>query len=269
MKKRVIFLSGTEPRHTYVHSVIASCDDIEIVYAILEGSEQSLKNRTDLTHDDTGIMREHILQRQKSEESFFKTIPNIYHPIKYIAKGSINSDEVYNQIKLLDIDYVVCYGSSILKDFWFDLFPNKIINMHLGLSPYYRGSGTNFWAMADNNFACIGTTFMYMDKGIDTGKIIIQKRATVQKNDTPHCIGNRLIKDSADFLPYMITHLKEIENSTETPNFNSFRKFCARKDFTQNVIENFYKNFSYNRDYYIENMDNLNKMFPIVNRGQK
>ena len=40
----------------------------------------------------------------------------------------------------------------------------------------------------------VGATFMYIDAGIDTGEIIHQIRADIVIGDSPHSIGNRLIK---------------------------------------------------------------------------
>ena len=74
-----------------------------------------------------------------------------------------------NQIKKNNPDIIIVYGSSIIAPLTND-FKNKIINVHLGLSPYYRGSGTNFYPILNSKPEYIGVTFMFLDKGIDTGK---------------------------------------------------------------------------------------------------
>ena len=264
MKKKIVFISGNELRHQYVQNVLACDPDIEIIMAIIEGIEQSLEKRTDFTYDNENVMRKHIEDRKMSEQQYFVFVPNVYYPIYYIPKGQINSNQIKQSLQNLNPDYVVCYGSSILKDFWFTFFQNKIINMHLGLSPYYRGSGTNFWAMYDNMFACVGTTFMYMNEGVDTGKIIYQKRAKILFEDTPHDIGNRLIKESAHCLSNLIKNIPYIEDHTTKPVFNQYRRFCKRSDFTVGVIEQFYKQFEFNRNLYIKNREKQEKEFPIV-----
>ena len=37
------------------------------------------------------------------------------------------------------------YGTTIIKGDLIRIFEKRIINLHLGLSPYYRGAGTNFF----------------------------------------------------------------------------------------------------------------------------
>ena len=39
-----------------------------------------------------------------------------------------------------------------------------MINVHLGLSPYYKGSATNFWPFVNNELQFLGVTFMVTDK---------------------------------------------------------------------------------------------------------
>ena len=62
------------------------------------------------------------------------------------------------------------------------------------MSPYYRGSGTNFWPFVNNELQFIGATFMHIDEGVDTGEIIHQIRANIFHDDNIHQIGNRLIR---------------------------------------------------------------------------
>ena len=41
---------------------------------------------------------------------------------------------------------------------------NKILNLHLGISPYYKGSGTNYFPLVNNEPQYVGATFMFLDK---------------------------------------------------------------------------------------------------------
>ena len=85
------------------------------------------------------------------------------------------------------------YGCSIIQEPLLSVFDGRFVNVHLGLSPYYRGSGTNFWPLVNKEPEFVGATFMHIDSGIDTGEIIHQIRADYFWGDTPSSIGNRLI----------------------------------------------------------------------------
>ena len=74
-----------------------------------------------------------------------------------------------------------------------DAYKGKFLNVHLGLSPYYKGR-TNIFPIIDKRPEMVGATFMYIDQGIDTGDIIHQIQADYFVGDSVHSVGNRLIK---------------------------------------------------------------------------
>jgi methionyl-tRNA formyltransferase len=79
------------------------------------------------------------------------------------------------------------------------------------LSPYYRGSGTNFFPFVNNEPEYVGATFMYIDEGIDTGEIIHQIRPTIFLGDTIHHVGNRLIKEMAIVCEKLIISFNQLQ----------------------------------------------------------
>jgi len=92
-------------------------------------------------------------------------------------------------------DFVVSFGyRHIIKEDAINYFGNKIINLHIALLPFNRGSHPNFWSFWDGTPA--GVTIHLVDKGIDTGDILYQKTVTFAKNeDTFAKTYSRLIKE--------------------------------------------------------------------------
>ena len=72
-------------------------------------------------------------------------------------------------------------------------YKKKFLNIHLGLSPYYKGSATNFWPFVNNELQFVGVSFLGIDDGIDTGPIIHQIRPDFKIGDSIHDVGNKLI----------------------------------------------------------------------------
>ena len=104
----------------------------------------------------------------------------------------------------------------------------------MGLSPYYEGSGTNFWPFVEDELSAIGTTFMHIDSGIDTGDIIHQIRAKIKKNDSIHSIGNRLIKDSASECVKIIKNFNMLKKHKKN---SSEGRLYRNKDFNEECIK--------------------------------
>jgi methionyl-tRNA formyltransferase len=74
----------------------------------------------------------------------------------------------------LEIDYIISYGyTHIIKPEIIQHYKNKIINLHISYLPWNRGASPNFWSWFKNTPK--GVTIHHIDKGIDTGDIIIQK----------------------------------------------------------------------------------------------
>ena len=185
-------------------------------------------------------MLEHVYARELSEKQFFKKLvdnnKNYSNKEIIIKKGEINNEKVVSDIIKLSPDLIICYGSSIINSSLLDIFKNKFINVHLGISPYYRGSGTNVWPMINNEFDLIGATFMFIDSGIDTGKIIHQIRADIKKNDDPHLIGNRLKKMTKVYRILVSKLMIFLVPNMETTIKG---KLYLRKDFDKVACKNF------------------------------
>jgi phosphoribosylglycinamide formyltransferase 1 len=195
--KKIVILTGNELRHQYFRLKVASAENICVLASYCESDEKSLKHRTNQNQDSSDLQKLHVIARDQAERDFFEeAVGSIEDKSKsrVISKGSINDENIVKEIKALSPDLLVCYGSSLIKSSLLNDYEGRFLNVHLGLSPYYRGSGTNVWPLINGEPFMVGATFMYIDAGIDTGKIIHQIRADFFIGDSPHSVGNRLIK---------------------------------------------------------------------------
>ncbi len=268
-KKRIVILTGAELRHSFFRKQIALNKQFEVVCTVCEGKEQSLEARVrncDKTKK-SHVMLGHVNQREQSEQDFFgifnESVPDYSNPI-FIEKGTINDDLIVQKIISLKPDIILVYGSSVLKGALVELYgnQNKILNVHLGLSPYYRGSGTNFWALVNKQPECVGATFMFLNKGIDTGAIIHQIRPRMYKTDTIHSIGNRLIIKAAKECAKLIKQFDFL--TSQNVDMLSGRLYL-RKDFDEDSVKQLYANFKNSMiEDYLKKQKKRNQEFPIV-----
>ena len=56
----------------------------------------------------------------------------------------------------------------------------KAINIHAGISPYYRGTDCNFWALYDGNPHLVGSTIHLLSKGLDSGPILYHAMSNIK-----------------------------------------------------------------------------------------
>ena len=120
-----------------------------------------------------------------------------------------------------------------------------------------------FFAFNDNNLQCVGSTFMYIDEGIDTGEIIHQVRAKMYHGDTFHQICTRLIIDSIEALKILIIKYKKIKRKKSKKS--AFKKYYyKRSDFQKVSLKSFYKKFDQNLSNYLLKKDKINKKNKII-----
>jgi methionyl-tRNA formyltransferase len=149
--------------------------------------------------------------------------------------------EVQRMVEL-EPDVVLVFGCGILKDPVLRPFDGRIINIHLGLSPYYRGSGTNFWPLVNREPEYVGATIHYIDAGIDTGPIIGHVRPEIRGSDGPHDIGNRAITAAADLLVGVGLAHAEGGGLLAMPQMGG-GQLHMRKDFSADAVRTLRKNF--------------------------
>jgi phosphoribosylglycinamide formyltransferase-1 len=89
---------------------------------------------------------------------------------------SVNSELVVTTINQIEPDYVLVYGTAIIKKNILSRINAKIVNIHAGITPKYRGVHGGYWALANDDADNFGVTLHYVDAGIDTGEIISQAR---------------------------------------------------------------------------------------------
>ena len=263
MKKKIIILTSNDIRHKFFRIFLSNQKNIIVqkTYSELNYDLKKLYKKKSNKKSDL-----HLFERHISEIDFFDIyINSIIDKSKntYCKKGYISSKKFLNNIIKYNPDYIIVYGSSIIKGEIISKFKNKIINIHLGLSPYYRGIGTNFFPFINFAPEYAGVTFMFLDEGIDTGKIIHQDRARIFLGDNIHSIGNRLIYDMTKNVIKIIENCNKIRFTKFVPKKYP-RYFYKKKDYNDNLVGKIKLNF--NRkiiETYIEEKNKREKLVPI------
>jgi methionyl-tRNA formyltransferase len=96
---------------------------------------------------------------------------------------SVNEDECLRKIQLLKPDIIVVNGARIISKKILQSTKAIFINMHVGITPQYRGSHGGYWALYNNDVENFGTTIHLIDAGVDTGAVIKQVFIKPEKAD--------------------------------------------------------------------------------------
>lgn len=93
---------------------------------------------------------------------------------------------------------VVAYG-QILRENILECAPLGAVNVHASLLPKYRGAAPIQWAIA-NGETRTGVTTMKLDRGMDTGPILLREECAIEPGDTTATLEPRLAALGADLL---------------------------------------------------------------------
>ncbi|MBC8495280.1 hypothetical protein H8D36_03950, partial [archaeon] len=239
---KVLIITGNELRHQFFVKSLAK--DIDVIAAIYE-KKANIHEKKDFPEPDNNIIKQHFAGRGENEKKYFaeQSILDISIPNELqVGTGGSNSPEVFEWINQLNPDIIQLFGSSIIKDHILDKYSNRVVNIHLGLSPYYRGSGTNFWPLVHKKVECVGATIHLAVKDVDAGGVLHQVRPNGEAADTPHDIGNKTIIAGIQAIP---TILIWYYNKEITPVRQDLTQgiVCYRKDLTSDAVNKLYKNF--------------------------
>lgn len=101
--------------------------------------------------------------------------------IPYLKCKILNSETVYTFLKGCNPTISLFTGGGILREQFLELSGKGVVNCHLGILPEFRGMDVIEWPFLVNpKKPKLGITIHFMDKGIDTGPIILKKSLPVE-----------------------------------------------------------------------------------------
>lgn len=120
--------------------------------------------------------------------------------------SNINSQDSLEKIKSYKPDLLISIlANQIFKKKLIQLSTKGCINLHTALLPKYRGLMPTFWVLK-NNEKYTGVSVFYVDEGIDSGPIIVQKkieignRSQAQLIDHTKKVGMKCIIEAVDLI---------------------------------------------------------------------
>lgn len=148
---------------------------------------------------DETIQIAFICARYDKRDSLLQELGKKYG-IDVLDTPNVNSPEFIHKIQEYKADLFVSMSfNQIFKSEIMNLPLLKTINCHAGKLPYYRGRNVLNWALI-NDEKEFGITVHYVDEGIDTGDIILQKTYEITDEDSYATLLERAYEGCAEVL---------------------------------------------------------------------
>ena len=119
----------------------------------------------------------------------------------------LSENKLLSILKKNNIEIICLAGfMKILSKNFTKTFKGKIINIHPSLLPKFKGLNTHKRAIKNKEIFS-GCTVHYVSSKLDSGKIILQKKVRIRKNDTVFSLQKRILKEEYKIYPKAISKI--------------------------------------------------------------
>jgi len=152
-----------------------------------------------VTQPDKPVGREQKITAPPIKKALIAGGPNA-GPAQTLQPARIKDREAINQIRALapDVIVVMAYG-QILPRAVLEIPKIACLNLHASLLPRWRGAAPIQAAIAAGDRET-GMTVMYMDEGLDTGDILLQRKIDISPSETGATLHDRLAQIAPEAL---------------------------------------------------------------------
>ena len=123
----------------------------------------------------------------------------VQHQLKVLQPTNLKDETFIRELSHLNADLFVVVAFRMLPEVVWSMPRLGTINLHGSLLPNYRGAAPINWAII-NGEKETGVTAFFIEKEIDTGKIIEQAKASIGENENVGSLYQRLMKLGADLM---------------------------------------------------------------------
>ena len=235
---RITVFTSNQPRHIALIEVLAGVADE--VYAVQECNTVFPGEVPDFFRRSE-VMQHYFRRVIAAETEVFgrpRFAPRnaVQLPIKM---GDLNRLELAVLAPALQSDIYVVFGASWIKGPLCDhLVAHRAYNLHMGVSPYYRGSSTNFWALYDARPEYVGATIHLLSRGLDSGPMLFHALPKAEAVD-PFLLGMKAVRSAHLGLIEAITNgqLHQVEPVPQDKS-RQFR-YTRNTDFTDTAARDY------------------------------
>ena len=178
----------------------------------ISGTGTNLKNLINFSHKiNSPISIKIIISNNKKAKGL--KYSNQYKIKKKIINFKNHKFAEKKILKILfkeKINFICLAGfMKILSKNFIKKFDGKILNIHPSLLPKYKGLNTHYRAIK-NKDKYSGCTVHFVTSKLDSGKVILQKKVRINKNDNPKLLAKKILKQEHILYPKAI--LKVLTN---------------------------------------------------------
>lgn len=251
---KITVFTSNQPRHINLINKLSQI--AETVYAIQECNTVFPGQVKDF-FNNSHVMQEYFSKVMQAEKNIFGDIKFLSSNVKSLSlkMGDLNKLNMSSISQALNSDVYVVFGSSFIKGDLIDfLVEKKALNIHMGVSPYFRGSSCNFWASYIGKLDFVGATVHMLSKKLDAGDMLyhcLPKAQEIEAFD----LGMKAVQVAHDSLFERIKSGEIFNIPPVLQDKEKEIKYTVNSDFTDEIA----------RDY-LNNLPDKKQIFEILSK---
>lgn len=222
---RVVLLTSDSPWQRALANRIAADDALTLVGVVVQSIPRTMRS----TWIRRAIMRQPgMLAKKIVTRLFLRRVMNEiaaseldwfgesgkaldWPDAPVVTVADINESEVVRFLERLGPDVGAVSGTRIIKEPIFAVKPpDLLLNLHTGLSPYYKGGpNCTLWALSRQEPHLVGATIHVLDPGIDSGDILLTEFTPLQATDTLGDAVSRTVSHGHDMYVRVLRAIAE------------------------------------------------------------
>ena len=203
---KIVFITGSHPRHCFVARALASTGMLSTI--ILEDrGEHMPAPPNDLSASTRELFSRHFALRAAAEARLLGAINWPDLPVVKVTPESVNGEAVRRLIEAEAPELLLTYGCHKLEESTLSAAPGERWNIHGGLSPWYRGAVTHFWPSYMLEPQMTGMTVHELTAQLDAGAVVHQCVANLVRGDGLHELACRAVLKLGTELPLLVDKL--------------------------------------------------------------
>ena len=183
-----------------------------------------------VTQPDKRVGREQRIEPPPIKKEIAKTRIPILQPAR--IKDQQATEEIRDSAP--DVVVVIAYGQVLPRDV-LEIPHLACLNLHASLLPRWRGAAPIQAAIAAGDCET-GITAMYMDEGLDTGDILLQRNSEILPNDTGGSLHDRLAQIAPEALLESL-RLVAAGNAPRIPQDNACATYAPKLKREHGLID--------------------------------
>lgn len=245
MSERIMWIGGSHPRHlSYINRIM---NQVDVGAGVMQVREDIVPEPpVGLPKQDHDNFVRHFKERDEAEARYFgdQDIPFrgefTEANLLKVDSNTLNSVDTVKFVKKFNPDLVLIFGTGMIREPLMSALPKDTINLHLGLSPRYRGAATLFWPFYNLEPQFAGVTFHYIVHTPDGGDIIHQVTPRLERADGIHDVACKAVIQASVDAVAILRHYPDWETFSQKPEAG---KNYLASDFKPQHLRMIYQEF--------------------------